>query len=1677
MKSNKIILAVLILSMIALIFAGCGGGTTPTIYHPPTITSLTANPQSPIKINQNTVITCSASDPDGDPLTYTWTKTGGTITGTGSAITWKAPSATGTYTITCIVSNEELTDEQSISIDVGEVSATPEPELIEIASGEIDLNEGGVVEVTDPNSELYGLKLTIEPQKNIRENKENPIITIIKFFLNSEVANCRLPDGQGFLITPFIITLSSDNAGLLTGAYSGKLEIPYHMEQLINAGVAINSPVKLCRVPSQSCPWEEVSSDKYMASDNIVNITIGEGDLGYTYTLTVKNTATPNPSENPQPGDLLYKSSRWGTNEGWLPGHVGIYVGERYDEEYGKYNVIEALLVLLGDGVTRSYYPNISSFGGDSLYLGAREIKGLSHQKRNLIIEFVDNDEVIGKPYALFQTLAPILGFGLGKGMWVKGPGRFNCVGLVEAAYEYAGVDLVSNDDEGNGEELLPYWILTPAEQWYKTVPASGVLVQNIPPKISNLEITSGGSINTNSLVLITCNASDADKDSLTYIWTIPEYGNFITFTKGKSISWKAPNEEGDYKISCRVIDNYGGEDSESKDISVGGSTGSAVSSIEVFPETMNIKVGNSQSIESITAHYDNESTADIALNACTYSSNNTGVAIVDDIGMITAIALGNATITVVYTEGYTEGDITKTDTVAVTVSADVNHPPGITSAAVTSATKGQLYSYDVNATDPDVGDTLTYSLTTELSGMNINSSTGLITWTPTTSGDYNVTVKASDGVLFATQSFTVTVSESNHAPVISNLSADPPSVNINQTTTITCIASDLDGDPLTYDWTVNAGSFEGDISGSSVTWRAPSTEGNYSVECEVSDGELIATQNFTVTVEENGTSLGQVQLITPFNGATLPPGGITFSWNPVSNATKYQFILYNSLGQVALDTIYSSTFSIVALGTEETITWKIRAGDNSGNWGAWSNTWSLILKSNTPVGSIDVFAKLDGSYWSGSLSYSLTGPSSSSGSTVPAVLSNKPVGSYSIAFNSGGPSNTSLSSITPSNTQTLSEGGITAFTFNFVTQVPQDVTLILYICENSTSGPPLSGVGIGIVDGGGNSLSQITNSSGYVTITGTPGTWHFTAMKSGYDTNSWSQSITTNCTKYGYIVKSATPIGTIVVSAKLDGSYWFGSLSYSLTGPSSSSGSIVSDVLSNKPVGSYSIAFNSGGPSNASLSSISPSCTQTLSEGGTIAFTLNFVTQAIVPPTGLSVSSSWDTTSPGFPKMVLSWSAVSGATGYEMWVRPSGGSYASLGTRDAPYITFNSYSLPGGARYVSGTTYYFKVCTVTASGTSDFTSEVSCVAAAPSIGQVQLSNPSNGATISTSTVVLSWNSASGATGYEVVYDISNSFTNPVGWSISGTSQTTGTLTNGTTYYWRVRAFAGSQYSSWSSVWSFTKSSVIVPPTGLSVSSSWDTTSPGFPKMVLSWNAVSGATGYEMWVRSSGGSYASLGTRDAPYITFNSYSLPGGARYISGTTYYFKVRTVTASGISGFTSEVSCVAAAPPPSSQVERITNGSFSSGTSGWTLVGDFWAGTNFDYWLSKYGYAAGGVNSAGSPKNNATGRMYQTVTIPSGATSATLSFWYNITSDETGSTTYDFLILTIQDSTGNLLGNVIRLSNLNKSSLGSYSKVTFNATSYVGQTIRVHFFAITDESSYTVFRIDDVSLMSDG
>lgn len=96
---------------------------------------------------------------------------------------------------------------------------------------------------------------------------------------------------------------------------------------------------------------------------------------------------------------------------------------------------------------------------------------------------------------------------------------------------------------------------------------------------------------------------------------------------------------------------------------------------------------------------------------------------------------------------------------------------PVFTSITVTTATQNVLYSYTLTASDAD-GGVLSYSLVTKPTGMSIDASSGLITWTPGSAqvGTQAVTARVTDPTgLFATQSFNIVVADANDPPVAQN--------------------------------------------------------------------------------------------------------------------------------------------------------------------------------------------------------------------------------------------------------------------------------------------------------------------------------------------------------------------------------------------------------------------------------------------------------------------------------------------------------------------------------------------------------------------------------------------------------------------------------------------------------------------------------------------------------------------------------------------------------------------------------------------------------------------------------------------------------------------------------------------------------------------------------------------
>ena len=101
--------------------------------------------------------------------------------------------------------------------------------------------------------------------------------------------------------------------------------------------------------------------------------------------------------------------------------------------------------------------------------------------------------------------------------------------------------------------------------------------------------------------------------------------------------------------------------------------------------------------------------------------------------------------------------------------SSPSNRPPKLSVPANAEIVFGNALALNASATDPDAGDTLTFSLIGAPGGMSINPTSGAISWTPAEAqvGAHDVTVKVADNLgAVALGSFVVRVLDINRAPV-----------------------------------------------------------------------------------------------------------------------------------------------------------------------------------------------------------------------------------------------------------------------------------------------------------------------------------------------------------------------------------------------------------------------------------------------------------------------------------------------------------------------------------------------------------------------------------------------------------------------------------------------------------------------------------------------------------------------------------------------------------------------------------------------------------------------------------------------------------------------------------------------------------------------------------------------
>jgi hypothetical protein len=174
--------------------------------------------------------------------------------------------------------------------------------------------------------------------------------------------------------------------------------------------------------------------------------------------------------------------------------------------------------------------------------------------------------------------------------------------------------------------------------------------------------------------------------------------------------------------------------------------------------------------------------------------------------------------------------------------------------------------------------------------------------------------------------------------------------------------------------------------------------------------------------------------------------------------------------------------------------------------------------------------------------------------------------------------------------------------------------------------------------------------------------------------------------------------------------------------------------------------------------------------------------------------------------------------------------------------------------------------------------------------------------------------------------------------------------------------------------------------------------------------------------------------------------------------------TITGTAASGsHSTSYSLTVSAVSTCSAGQKLANPGFESGSASWSatsgVIGQW--GTSgqpthsgvWDAWLDGYG-------------RSHTDTLSQSVTIPTGCSTYTLSFWLHVDSAETTTTVaYDTLTVKLGSTT------LATYSNLNKAA--GYVQRSFNVAGFAGQTVTLTFTGTENLARQTSFVIDDTAL----
>jgi hypothetical protein len=223
----------------------------------------------------------------------------------------------------------------------------------------------------------------------------------------------------------------------------------------------------------------------------------------------------------------------------------------------------------------------------------------------------------------------------------------------------------------------------------------------------------------------------------------------------------------------------------------------------------------------------------------------------------------------------------------------------------------------------------------------------------------------------------------------------------------------------------------------------------------------------------------------------------------------------------------------------------------------------------------------------------------------------------------------------------------------------------------------------------------------------------------------------------------------------------------------------------------------------------------------------------------------------------------------------------------DSKVVSVSGSSAFVDAGLAAGTVYHYAIFSFNGIGEA-----INYLETNPAAASVITISPAPAATtannITSSSFTANWNSATGATAYELDVSLDNFSTFVNGYDaklVSSTSDEVSGMNAGTTYKYRVRAVNGSGVSANSN----TVSQITVPQ----VPNATTATAVGLNSFTANWTGVASATGYFLDV-------ATDDTFNSIQVGYDNLSVTGTSRNVTGlnssTAYYYRVRAVNGAG-------------------------------------------------------------------------------------------------------------------------------------------------------------------------------------